>query len=74
MSQTTYSFCLDPSCFISLDILNNTLKVVEVCKNNYELFVPSDIYNIIILELEEKFKKFPVIIREWLKSNNDITK
>lgn len=67
------SYCLDPSCFTSLNILKDTLKVVyEVCKENRKIFIPGDIFKAIDLPPDKKFLELPKVIDKWIddvKSN-----
>lgn len=71
------TFCLDPSCFVTLQRLNDSLKTLNEFTNrepHIEVYIPTNIYDVIILEPELKFKKLPSVIKEWLMLNpeNDI--
>lgn len=66
------SFCLDPSCFVTLQRLDDTLKVLEEMKkigSISSVYVPTDIYRVIILDLEQKFLKLPYVLEGWMRSD-----
>lgn len=70
-------FCLDPSCFVTLQRLEDTLKTLDELtktESHVEVYIPTDIYDTVILEPEQKFRRLPSVIEEWLLLNpkNDI--
>jgi len=68
-------FCLDPSCFVSLNGLKDTKEVLDELSSTKPIFtvcIPTQIYNTIILPPEQKFQELPSVIDEWFdeeKSN-----
>lgn len=67
-------FCLDPSCFTSLDNLGDTLDVLqefEEMNGSLTVCVPTEIYHTVMLEPKEKFAKLPYVLRDWLNPNNN---
>lgn len=61
------SLCLDPSCFVSLEHLKNTISVLEeVWDRSFPLHVPSEVYDILILPPEKKFQELPKTINRWV--------
>lgn len=66
------AFCLDPSCFVTHQRLDDTLKVLREMKKIGSIsavYVPTDIYDVIILDLEQKFLKLPSVLEGWLRSD-----
>jgi len=61
-------FCLDPSCFTTLEELINTTQFLNEIKkyDQIEVYVPTRIYETINLPPEEKFKKLPSLIGDWI--------
>ena len=70
MSNHKYenSICLDPSCFTSLNLLKDTVKVVEAYKENKKLFIPTDIFNTLNLQPDEKFARLPDVLGGWMEN------
>lgn len=63
------AFCLDPSCFVTLPRLNDTLSALEELTKNQtsqRVYIPSEIYDVVILEPEQKFQKLPKVVKGWL--------
>jgi len=65
-------FCLDPSCFVTLQRLDDTLKVLEEIENVdpfSTVYIPTNIYDVIIREPEQKFRELPSVLEGWLMLN-----
>lgn len=61
--------CLDPSCFVTLQRLEDTLKTLDELTRKEpqaEIYIPTDIYDVIMLEPKLKFRELPSVIKEWL--------
>lgn len=66
------AFCLDPSCFVTLQRLDDTLKVLEEMKKIgpfSTVYIPTDVYDVIVLDIEQKFLKLPSVLEGWLRSD-----
>lgn len=62
------SICLDPSCFVSLEKLRDMKHFLNEIKDNpfFKVYVPSEVYETINLSPEEKFRKLPPLIADWI--------
>ena len=62
------TFCLDPSCFVTLQRLEDTMKSLEELtkESKFKVYIPTDVYQTIMLQPEEKFEKLPKVIKDWL--------
>jgi hypothetical protein len=61
-------YTLDPSCFSTLGRLTDTLKALDSLRagGNLYIYIPKIIYDIVILEPAEKFRRLPEIIEDWI--------
>ena len=67
--------CLDPSCFVSLENLKNVSNLLhEFNQNKFHVIIPTNVYDVIILQPDEKFANLPSILNDWLKEENHINK
>lgn len=67
-------YCLDPSCFTSLEKLRDTKHILnEIRKDvpSLKVYVPTDIYNAIISPPEIKFRILPSIISSWIDNDEE---
>jgi hypothetical protein len=56
------NYCLDASCFSSLEKLKDTLNVLNTLKSYADrivLNIPKQVYDIIILPPDDKFREHP---------------
>jgi len=62
------TFCLDPSCFVTLQRLEDTMNSLEELtkESKFKVYIPADVYKTIILQPEDKFEKLPKVIKDWL--------
>lgn len=66
-------FCLDPSCFISLETLEDTfstLKVIRQLEGDAIIYLPTNLYDTVMLDPEAKFRKLPSLVSEWIYPGN----
>lgn len=64
--------CLDPSCFTSLNNLNDTLSVLYEFKETtgaLTVCVPTEIHETILKEPREKFARLPNVLIHWFQTN-----
>jgi hypothetical protein len=62
-------FCVDPSCFTSLQKLKDTVDFLfEIRTENKEMevYVPSEVFKVINLQPEEKFRALAPLIGDWI--------
>lgn len=73
MSFKITKICVDPSCFISLKRQTEFLKVLDKISeendNNIEVIIPTIVYDAIMLEPNQKFKKLESILTDWEDSD-----
>jgi hypothetical protein len=68
-------YCLDPSCFISLETLEDTLSVLKALRHlegEFQIYLPENLYNTINLDPEAKFRELPILISEWIYPEDNI--
>lgn len=74
--NNSHVFCIDASCFISLDKQTEFLKVLDYFKKrnpqSLEVFMPSEIYEAILLSPELKFIKLKKILKDWKETEFDL--
>jgi|GEM_PF-3914610 len=60
-------YCLDPSCFSSLNTLRDTVKVLHhEHPITSRIIILTDVYNTIMLEPDDKFRALPQVIGDWI--------
>lgn len=67
--KTSDVFCLDPSCFTSLNRWKDTLEVLEELQtihSSITVYLSSELYYTIMLQPEEKFSQLLITLEEWL--------
>jgi hypothetical protein len=72
------SYCLDPSCFTSVQNLQATFNILGSLGdyvNDFTIYIPSKIYDVITLPPEAKFPQLRPLIQDWIedKEVNPIT-
>ncbi len=68
------SYCLDASCFSSLEKLKDTLNLLNTLKTYSDRMVlnnPKQVYDIIILPPYDKFRELPTGIGEWIDDEDE---
>lgn len=68
------SYCLDASCFSSLEKLKDTLNLLNTLKTYADrmvLNIPKQVYDIIILPPDDKFRELPTHISEWIDDEDE---
>jgi hypothetical protein len=68
------SYYLDASCFSSLEKLKDTLNLLNILKtyaNRMTLNIPKQVYEIIILPPDDKFRELPTHISEWIDDEDE---
>ena len=63
-------FCLDPSCFTSTKKLAGLHKILHELKikgnGEFTIYVPTELYNIIILQPDQKFPLLKKLLHGWI--------
>lgn len=68
------SYCLDASCFSSVEKLKDTLNLLSTLKTYADgmvLNIPKQVYDIIILPPDDKFRELPTHISEWIDDEDE---
>ena len=62
-------FCLDPSCFTSLEKLRDAKHFLNEIRKDHpslKVYVPTIIHKTINYEPEQKFRELPPIVKDWI--------
>lgn len=67
MNNNGKYLCLDPSCFTSLENLENTWSLLQAEFHDYHVVIPETVYRVINYDPYEKFANLPIILKDWLE-------
>ncbi len=69
-------FCIDASCFLNLQKQRDLLRIIKELQNKnpnpVEIYLPTHIYNAIMLTPDRKFLQLNEILKDWKESNFDL--